>query len=657
MTAIECDCYMLEALMAIDTFGLILLNEDLEILKFSDGAEKIIGQKKEAVIGRSIREFIPFEYKTQHEKYISEFIDSDAETLKITRNHFIPLMTLNHELTKAEFTISKHRVSSGHFLYSVIIKDISDKIKLEEDVELSVTRLRSAINADEMTIFEIDYETQKISYFGIMEELFANADTPDKFKELIFQRLSKESAQKVYDAFNEHLKNKIPISLEMELLLDNNTSNWFNVYAEMLYDNYGKRIKFIGALKNITEGKIQQFKIEEGIKKAREAGEAKTKLLAAVSHEMRTPLNGIFGGLQQLELFNSNAKDNSHIGMIEKSAKRLLSVVDEILGIENIDENHEDIFAKEISIDEFCEKMVQQYDPYCKTKKLRFNIINNCEQYNINLNQHQLLLIVENLVQNAIKYTPKGSVNLVFDRNEKGLIIEIIDTGIGINSENLGIIMQTLENGDDSLPESFAGSGIGLIAAYRLICSMGGNLEIISIPNEGTNMRINLPAKFRVNTGNKVCHIQHNDANDEDDHVACVLIAEDNDTNQAVLKAFMEAMDIKTNIVENGLEALNAYIVGNYDFVLMDIKMPEMDGKEATQRIRHYEQVNNIPRRPIIAVTANALPHQMEEYLACGMDAVVTKPISASHLYQAIDDAMETCDDINNQAEKFAASA
>ena len=657
MTAIECDCYMLEALMAIDEFGLILLNEDLEILKFSDGAEKIIAQPKETVIGRSIREFIPFEFKEQHEKYISEFVNSNEETLKITRNHFIPLMTLNHELTKAEFTISKHRVSSGHFLYSVIIKDISDKIKLEEDVELSGTRLRSAINADEMTIFEIDYETQKISYFGVLEELFKDADTPAKFKELIFQKLSKNSAQELYNAFSEHLENKIPISLEMELLMDDGNSNWFNAYAEMLYDDYGKRLKFIGALKNITESKIQQIKIEEEIKKAREAGEAKTKLLAAVSHEMRTPLNGIFGGLQQLELFNSNAKESSHIGMIEKSAKRLLSVVDEILGLENVEENHEDIFAKEISIDEFCEKMIQQYDAYCKTKKLRFNVINNCEQYNINLNQHQLLLIVENLVQNAIKYTPQGSVNAVFDRNENGLLIEIIDTGIGISAENLKVINQTLLNGDDSLPENFAGSGIGLIAAYRLICSMGGNLEIISIPNEGTNMRINLPAKFRVNSGNKVCHIQHNDVNNDDDSAVSVLIAEDNDTNQAVLKAFMDAMNIRTNIVENGLEALNAYIVGNYDFVLMDIKMPEMDGKEATQRIRHYEKINKLPRRPIIAVTANALPQQMEEYLASGMDAVVTKPISAPHLYQAIDDAMETCDDLNSQAEPYAAIA
>jgi CheY-like chemotaxis protein len=253
--------------------------------------------------------------------------------------------------------------------------------------------------------------------------------------------------------------------------------------------------------------------------------------------------------------------------------------------------------------------------------------------------------IVGNLVSNAVKFTRSGEVRVDVARAaDGGLACSISDTGVGIAADSVAMLFDKFSQADASTTREFGGTGLGLSISRELARLMGGDIAAESEENKGSVFRVSLPLRWlrppaerpepRAAAGPAAATA------DQDETPARILVAEDNQTNQLVLKAMLEPAGVDLTIVPNGAEAVEAWRSGEFDLVLMDVQMPVMDGVEATRAIRALAAELGRPRIPIIALTANAMNHQVEQYRAAGMDGHVAKPIEAAVLYAALENAL-----------------
>jgi CheY-like chemotaxis protein len=246
--------------------------------------------------------------------------------------------------------------------------------------------------------------------------------------------------------------------------------------------------------------------------------------------------------------------------------------------------------------------------------------------------------IFVNLLSNAVKFTPQGSVSAIFDVDQASgaLILTVKDTGVGISYEKQPGLFEKFTQADNSATRRFGGTGLGLAICRELTQMMGGVISVVSAEGMGSTFTVELP----LERGEAVEAATPETAAQTDDGALRLLAAEDNPTNQQVLAAVMESLGIEIDIVPDGQQAVDAWRSGAYDLILMDIQMPVMDGIDAARKIREAERVDGRRRTPIVALTANALSHQVEEYLAVGMDGHVPKPIEIAKLYEAIGRAL-----------------
>ena len=246
--------------------------------------------------------------------------------------------------------------------------------------------------------------------------------------------------------------------------------------------------------------------------------------------------------------------------------------------------------------------------------------------------------ILYSLSDNAVKFTQDGGVTLSVEREGERLVFSVADTGIGIGEDDLAHLFERFFQADATLTRPFAGAGVGLAICSDLASLMGGAITARSVVGEGSTFTLTLPLDPVAAAPRET--IVPNSEEAAPAGALRVLAAEDNITNQLVLKALLGPLDIEPTIAGNGREALESWENEAWDIILMDIQMPEMNGIEAASAIRRRERETGRSRTPIIAVTANAMTHQVAEYHAAGMDGVVAKPVDLSTLIGVMEQAL-----------------
>ena len=250
--------------------------------------------------------------------------------------------------------------------------------------------------------------------------------------------------------------------------------------------------------------------------------------------------------------------------------------------------------------------------------------------------------ILSNLISNALKFTQIGSVTLAIRPSASGVRFQVIDSGIGLSDMQIPTLFEKFSQGDTSTTRRYGGTGLGLSICRQLVELMGGSISVSSTLGEGSIFTVDLPlipaddAQVESKPGDR----GHAAAN----RVLQILAAEDNLTNQLVLRAMIGPLNAELTLAANGREAVEAVSRQAFDIVLMDVQMPEMNGLEATQEIRAIEAARGLPRMPILALTANVMSHQLDAYLVAGMDGHVGKPIDAETLYAALESALALSD-------------
>ncbi len=371
---------------------------------------------------------------------------------------------------------------------------------------------------------------------------------------------------------------------------------------------------------------------------ARDAANAanvlKTQFLANMSHEIRTPLNGVLAMAEVMALGDLDQVQRDRLDVIRRSGGLLLAVLNDVLDLSKIEAGKLTLFEEDFDLDSTIEQARENFAVMAQAKGLTFEISVAEEARGWWLGDaDRLRQVIGNLLSNAIKFTPQGSVTARVDVGASGgLRMVVADSGVGIAPEKLPTLFEKFTQADNSATRRFGGTGLGLAICRELTQMMGGSIDVESLEGHGSTFTVELP----LARGKPASLQQVEPPQGADEGALRLLAAEDNPTNQQVLGAVLGSLGIEVHIVPDGREAVEAWRTGSYDLILMDIQMPVMDGITAASTIREAERTGGRRRTPIIALTANALTHQVEEYLAVGMDAHVAKPIEIAKLYDAI---------------------
>ncbi|MCI3131016.1 ATP-binding protein [Phenylobacterium aquaticum] len=368
------------------------------------------------------------------------------------------------------------------------------------------------------------------------------------------------------------------------------------------------------------------------------ASVAKSQFLANMSHEIRTPLNGILGMTQVMNREDLSAAQRDRLNVITNSGHTLLAVLNDVLDISKIEAGRLDIDNHEFDLGQAIEAACAAFTPLAAQKGVELRIeIEDAAQGVWWGDGGRLRQILSNLVSNAVKFTSTGAVTVKVGAAALGMRFSVRDSGIGIPDDRLSDLFQKFSQVDASTSRRFGGTGLGLAISKELAELMGGRMWVESRVGEGSTFSFELPLERR---GAQLAPAEPAQATAAHSGGARILAAEDNATNQLILKALLEPFGVDLTVVSDGREAVEAWRAGDFDLILMDVQMPEMNGVEATAEIRALEAQTGRVAIPILALSANVMRHQVEEYLAVGMTGFVPKPIEATKLFAAIDVAL-----------------
>jgi signal transduction histidine kinase/CheY-like chemotaxis protein len=377
---------------------------------------------------------------------------------------------------------------------------------------------------------------------------------------------------------------------------------------------------------------------------AEEANAAKSAFLANMSHEIRTPLNGILGMAQGMAVDLLPDVQRERLGVIQQSGEALLTILNDILDLAKIEAGKLEIEMIDFDFGAVAEGAHSVFATLANKKGLSIDLDIDAARGRYHGDPTRLRQILCNLISNALKFTEQGSVTVAAKREYGSLLVEVTDTGMGMSPDTLTTLFGKFAQADTSTNRHFGGTGLGLSICRQLAELMGGTIAVRSTLGAGSIFSLTLPLAFAGEVATVIAGPARATLEAEPMNIR-VLAAEDNAINQLVLKTLLSQIGIVPVTVDNGALALEVWEAEPWDVVLMDVQMPVMDGVEATRAIRAREAELGRPRTAIIALSANAMSHQIREYREAGMDAHVAKPIEAARLFEALQAALDEPDD------------
>ena len=415
---------------------------------------------------------------------------------------------------------------------------------------------------------------------------------------------------------------------------------WVMARGAPEYDEAGELAGYVGINIDIQRAKDLEAELNAALEKAEQAAAAKATFLANMSHEIRTPMNGVIGFTELLLDSDLSDEQFAQAQLISDSGRAMMRLLNDILDVSKIESGHLRIIEEPTDLRQQLRHCAKLHEPMARGRGLTLStFVDDDVPDTVMLDRLRVRQVVLNLIGNALKFTERGGVDVEarVENSSDGqvLLLSVIDTGIGIQPDKLDSIFRPFTQEDGSVARRYGGTGLGLAISSQLVTMMEGRITVHSKPDIGTNFTVRLPLKSAPAEAPQAEPVPEPADTAGELAGARVLIAEDHSINQQLIMAMTEALGIVAELVEDGGAAVAAAVAARdaglpFDVVLMDMQMPDVDGLEATRRLR---ALGFDPQTlPVIALTANCYPDDVAACNRAGMQSHLGKPVTTIDL-------------------------
>ncbi len=516
------------------------------------------------------------------------------------------------------------------------IRHLLEKREGDEKLQFTQNMLQTLIEKTETSLIVLDKKGFVQDVNNVFLALIQQPNEKLVKERHISDWISPESQHKIIHAIDECLQTGSISNLELPMQ-NNFDSEIFMLINGVLMKKQGKNHIYL-MMRDISARKKYEQELKLAKIKAEEADRLKSAFLANLSHEIRTPLNAIIGFSELITDENLSSKQKKECAVhLKDGSETLLNLINDIIEVSKIVARQIEVNKSAFNVNSILDDLflnITRKKEYTKKNQIEISIKKSIPDpgFIILSDAFRLKQILGNLLDNALKFTEKGTIEFGYSVKEnKFLEFFVQDTGIGISPEKLNVIFDWFRKAGDSENKLYRGSGIGLTISYSLVGLLGGELSVKSVVGKGSLFKFHIPLQIPEFDNQKKNSTQNPTEIRPDFGGKTILIAEDEDTNFHFLKVALGKHNFKIIRAKTGQEALDIVQKNAIDIVLMDIKMPVMDGYAATNAIKHI-----YPKLPIIAQTAYAMHNEKEKILEAGCDDYISKPISVSALIDII---------------------
>lgn len=616
-----------------------LIIDQQGVIKFvSRNIKQLAGYDIEMLLGK------PFQYKVarEHLNILQQSIFSAKPALHYNSSAELQIFNARNEKQWVSCRIFPASRSGDKGDWQIVLWDIEDEKQrqlefeaLEAEHKSRLRMVQDIIDNIPLVLYIKDICGTYLMVNKKTEEVFdmPASDILGKTTDFLYREVPDRLA--IYRQTDQDVKEGRIVTFE-EVIRDHSGTHYFSIIKFPLLDEYGA-IKQIGVVaSDITERKEAELKLIQSRLQAEQAKAAQEAFLANMSHEIRTPMNGIIGmaNLMMSTVLNNEQRDFT--SSIQESARSLLNIINDLLDFSKIRSGNFEIEHTAFRLRETVRKAIYPFQFKADEKGIGLNVVIDKSVPEILVGDPlRLQQIVINLTANALKFTSVGGVDLHFrgEQLEEGKIrmeVAVKDSGIGIPDDKLGKIFESFAQSKADDARKYGGTGLGLAIVKQLVEMQQGTIEVTSTVGKGSTFIVGIP----FGTGEIDAEEESLEESIRDlklDQIR-VLVAEDNLINQKVVQNTLSRKGALVTVAGNGREAIQQIEQYDFDIVLMDLQMPEMDGYRATSYIRSVLK-NNIP---IIAMTADALKGEEEKCYVAGMNGYISKPFEPYKLYEQI---------------------
>ncbi|TGJ98834.1 PAS domain-containing sensor histidine kinase [Leptospira langatensis] len=615
--------YYLEPVFS-DTGGI----EDFLYTDLNPAAEEELRLKREAVLGHSLCKLFPESIFTGiFELYVKAFKEGGT----IEKEFLIA-----HPSGHRSYQIRVSKIQTGILVNN---KNITDMRSVEEQIRVQKEQLEFTYLASNDGYWDFNIKENKLflsarwkTMLGYSEEELSN-DDPQIWRKLVHP----DDLRIALSAFRRH-KNEETERFDKVLRYKKKDGEYIFIRSRALIikDETGEPIRIVGTHTDTSTAKQAELALEKAKERAEKADKTKSEFLGMISHEMRTPLNGISGMAHLLEDLVKDPVQKEYLKDLIDSTEILSRLIDDLLQVVTLDsakiEIREEVFALQTLVD-----MVRTLiEPSAKSKNISLQIfVSNKLPTRIVGDRTRIEQIILNLLINSVKFTEKGSVSLSIDlEGQNYIVFKIRDTGIGIKEEARQKIFEAFHQEDLADTRKYKGVGLGLYIAKRIVTLMKGDIRLYSEPGEGSEFTVLLPLKTEEEFTQK--HPPKEQSLVPFFQSGSVLVVDDNEINLKILSKQISKTGLKTDAVLSGYEAVKLLESNErkYDLIFLDLQMPGMDGYHTADAIHALHSSNaNVP---IIAVTASSFSETYEKCAQHGIEGFIGKPFQPTQLYKVL---------------------
>jgi PAS domain S-box-containing protein len=620
-------------------FKMLFDNNPLPLLIFCPNDYQILQVNERATekYGYSKKEFIKLSIFEMHLKKDKDRLIKDVSEIVHSSDGFENILKWTHITKSGDELIVEIQACTIPFQNRVArlvqISDITEKNKLEQEVKRNEEKYHKIIENMELGLLEVDLEGSIIRAYPMFCELSGYSQ-----KELIGKNAAltflDEHYNNVMDSENMKRSKGQSSIYEVKLKKKNNEYAWVLISGAPVFNHKNEVVGSIGVYVDITVRKSMEQDLRDAKMLAERSAQIKEEFLAKMSHEMRTPLNGIIG-LNHLLLDSQLSEEQLHyLESIQISSNNLLGIINDVLDFSKLEAGKVSIEKIPFQFKSISDQIYAAVAFRAEEKGIYFkiNVEKNVADCYLgdSLRIYQVML---NLCSNAVKFTQNGGVVVTVQQKKMSselheLCIEVKDSGIGIPNDKLHHIFESFNQSDEGVTRQYGGTGLGLAIVKQLTEIMDGSVEVQSQITIGSLFTVKLPLKISKKPFPEALEV----AEIQNLNGISVLLVDDNEMNRMMASAVLMKKGVIVEEACDGLEAVEMLMQYKFDLILMDIMMPNLNGYEATEIIREKLKLST----PIIALTANAIKGDNQKCLTVGMQDYLSKPFSMNDLYAII---------------------